>query len=334
MTGYIPSWITDNIAVGSAPMSYADLDDIREVGIDAIVNLCAEFSDLHELETDHGFEVCYLPVWDEEAPEMDKLEKALEWLDEAVYLGKKVLVHCRHGIGRTGTFVISYMIRRGLEIKAASKKLKKSRANPSNYGQWKLLKAYKKQSGRLTIRQPSLEVKNRVDLNPFFKEYEALITSIDNQAGKLREKKEKKCGKGLDPCCMTTFKMHLVEVVYLSTRINRQFSSTERQEMISRTADLKKKRVITCPMSQDSGCRIFKIRPARCRIYGIRGMDNETSEISKMLFELSQAVFLSFSGSFLTSEEFTFSMADTILGKYVETYFSYMAKNQDRLSPT
>jgi len=331
MTGYAPSWVTENIAVGPAPMSFADLDDIKKMEIDAIVNLCAEFSDLHDLEAGHGFEVCYLPVWDEEIPEMEKLEKALEWLDEVIYLGKKVLVHCRHGVGRTGTFVISYMIRRGLEIKEASRKLKRSRANPSNYGQWKHLKAYKKQSGRLTIRQPSLEVNNRVDLNPFFEEYEALIRSIDNQAENLRKEEKKECGTGLDPCCKTSFEMHLVEVVYLSTRINRQFTSTDRQEMINRTAALKKSSPLICPMGQKSGCRIFTMRPARCRIDGIREMDTEKTEINRMLFELSQAVFLAFSGSFLASEAFTFSMSDTILGKYVEKYFSYMAKNQKML---
>ncbi|MGQ9500375.1 MAG: protein-tyrosine phosphatase family protein [Dissulfurimicrobium sp.] len=50
------------------------------------------------------------------------MERALAWLDEAIYLGKKVLVHCRHGIGRTGTFVTAYLIRRGLGLKLAAKK--------------------------------------------------------------------------------------------------------------------------------------------------------------------------------------------------------------------
>ena len=92
MSQYPITWITDGLAVGYAPMSYAELDSIKARGVDAIVNLCAEFSDLHTIEESSGFEVCYLPIWDEETPDLEDMEKALAWLDEALYLGKKVLV--------------------------------------------------------------------------------------------------------------------------------------------------------------------------------------------------------------------------------------------------
>lgn len=69
---YNVSWVTELLCVGSAPMSYDDLDDIQAHGIRAIVNLCAEFSDLHELEENAGLEVYYLPIHDECAPDMVK----------------------------------------------------------------------------------------------------------------------------------------------------------------------------------------------------------------------------------------------------------------------
>jgi hypothetical protein len=61
---YQMTWITSDLAVGYAPMSYAELDSIRSQGINAIVNLCAEFCDLHEIEEASGFEVYYLPILD------------------------------------------------------------------------------------------------------------------------------------------------------------------------------------------------------------------------------------------------------------------------------
>ena len=54
---YELTWITDHLATGHAPMSYDELDSIREQGIGAIVNLCGEFCDLHEIEESSGFDV-------------------------------------------------------------------------------------------------------------------------------------------------------------------------------------------------------------------------------------------------------------------------------------
>ncbi len=117
-------WVTPNLATGPAPMSYEHLDSLKLQGIDAIMNLCAEYCDLHNIEAEKGFEVYYLPIEDEEAPQLQALENALAWMDEAIYLGKKVYLHCRHGIGRTGTILSAYLLRRGLGSKLVKKKSK------------------------------------------------------------------------------------------------------------------------------------------------------------------------------------------------------------------
>jgi len=141
---YEVTWITEQLAAGHAPLSYDDLETIKARGIDAIVNLCGEFCDLHEIQEDSGFEVYYLPIADECAPDMGEMEKALAWLEQKLAQGHKALVHCRFGVGRTGTFVSAFLMRTGIDLKAAGKILKKTRANPSNYCQWKLLRQYGK----------------------------------------------------------------------------------------------------------------------------------------------------------------------------------------------
>jgi len=144
LTNYKLTWVTPELSVGHAPLSYADLDAIREEGVAAIVNLCGEYCDLHEIEQDSGFEVYYLPIQDECAPDIKEMENAIDWVDQRILQGKKVLVHCRFGVGRTGTFVTAYLLQKGLDMKAASKLLKKTRANPTNSCQWKLLRSYQK----------------------------------------------------------------------------------------------------------------------------------------------------------------------------------------------
>jgi protein-tyrosine phosphatase len=90
---YALTWVTEHIAVGSMPISCEQYVWLKEQGVDALMNLCGEFCGLDTIQQGLGFEVYHLPIPDEEAPDHEDLETALGWLDEAVYLGKKVLIH-------------------------------------------------------------------------------------------------------------------------------------------------------------------------------------------------------------------------------------------------
>lgn len=322
---YQLTWITQSLAVGHAPMSYDQVDTIRENGIHAIVNLCAEFSDLHEIEKTAGFDVFHLPIWDEDVPEMDQMEEALAWMDEAIYLGKKVLVHCRHGIGRTGTFVTAYLIRKGLGLKAAPKKLKRSQANPSTYSQWKLVKKYNKKSGMLKIREPCLEMKNKVDLGLFFSDYEALVDRIDKEIAGYVAKDRTSCGTDAHPCCELTFKIFFIEVLYIHTRMGWQMKSDQRPAAVQRAMTAVQTKDPICPFNCGDGCQIFDFRPVRCRTFTIDESHQDHVQIANQLQELSRTVFLALSGKFLENGQFFFSMAETVSGKFVQAYFNFMA---------
>ena len=149
---YELKWINDNLAVGHAPMMDIDLDVLREQGIDAIVNLCGEFCDLHQIQVESGFDVYYFPIADECAPDMTAMELAFKWLDQTIADGRKALVHCRFGVGRTGTFVTAYLMKSGLDMKTAAKALKHTRATPTQHCQWKMLRSYKQKLKRLSYR--------------------------------------------------------------------------------------------------------------------------------------------------------------------------------------
>lgn len=348
MTTYQLTWITPYLAVGSAPMSFADLDAIKAQGVNAIVNLCGEFCDLHEIEEKSGFEVYFFPIPDENAPDMAAMEQALAWLDEAVYLGKKVLIHCRHGIGRTGTFVTAYLLRRGLGLKVAGKRLAHSRATPANYAQWRLLKQYGRKSGTLTVREPSLENRQVVDLGDFFAEYQGLVGEVEEQCAVFLagQGDNARCGREHDRCCRRYLALSMAEAVYLAHQLNRSLASNVRQECVERAvAALQRIGQLVrngegqnegieqvyvaagflCPLNVAGRCLLYEFRPLACRTFGVPAAHYDAPLVADILANVSRAIFFALSGLFLGEEELTFAMVDVVSGRFAQVYFHYLA---------
>ncbi len=349
---YQLTWITSQLAAGYAPMSYEDLDTIRGEGIDAIVNLCGEFTDLHEIEEKAGFEVYYLPTPDEHAPEMAAMERALAWLDEAIYLGKKILVHCRHGHGRTGTFVSAYLLRRGLGLKKAEKILKNTRANPTNYGQWKLLRKYNKKMGVLTLQEPQAEVSaGETDLSPFLQEYEAVLAELETTlAG---QESFSGCGLDSDECCSRYFELQLAESVWIHNGFNRLLSQDDRQLVIERAVEcsavIKTVRTLhryhpglagedfartygaarnPCPLYVAGNCMLYEKRPFSCRWHGSTLSAEQLENYTEMLVNISRNMYLALTGDFPPEGVLLFTMAETVSGRFVQVCFDTMLNNK------
>lgn len=340
-------WVTHHLATGPAPMSYDHLDALKEAGIDAIMNLCAEYCDLHDIESKHGFEVYYLPIKDEETPQLQALEEALAWLDEAIYLGKKIYVHCRHGIGRTGTVISAYLLRRGLGSKVVKQKIKKLRSQPANFDQWWLVRKIGKKEGRLTIREPSLEWKSLVDLSPFFADHEALLAEVD--ASLASRGIASLCGDGHAACCTNCVEVSLIEAAHLTHYLNRRLHSAsrltaiERCGEVSRTCRALRKRSadqskdyarlyaeqnILCPLSRDGQCMIFPSRPLACRFFDLPDTQDDTAfmdQCRRRSEEVSQGLFLALAGSFVSRKHISFPLVDVVSGRFVQSFFHLLS---------
>ncbi|WP_321402965.1 dual specificity protein phosphatase family protein [Maridesulfovibrio sp.] len=342
---YKLTWITDQLAVGCAPMSHAQLDSLLAQGIDGIVNLCGEFCDLHEIEQEAGFEVYYLPVEDEEAPGLVELEKGLAWLDEAIYLGKKVLVHCRHGIGRTGTFLNAYLLRRGLGHKLAGKKMKDLRSKPANFSQWWTIRKYGRKSGKLTARTPTVEFNRKVDLSPFFNDYLQLAGEVEQLAAKSEGLQQ--CGLDHKRCCRTPLSITLAEALHLSHCVNLELTHEARLEVIEKamsTARIERRAMrelaadneagfclsgvdSTCPLLEAGKCRLFDFRPLQCRAFGLDSSENGRlwrETLSPGLDSISSQIWFACTGVMQGGSLPHFSLPDVVSGKFIEVLFKIM----------
>ena len=68
------------------------------------------------------------PIPDRQVPDSEsKLAKTLEKLDKELASGANVVLHCRQGIGRSGLVAACLFITKGLETKAAVKRLSAAR---------------------------------------------------------------------------------------------------------------------------------------------------------------------------------------------------------------
>lgn len=329
---YALTWVTKHLAVGCAPMSHEQLASIREQGVDVILNLCAEFCDLHELEAAAGFEVRYLPVPDEEAPDLAELERALEWLDEAVYLGKKALIHCRHGIGRTGTVLNAYLLRRGLGHRMAARILKPLRAKPANFDQWWSIRKYGRKNGRLTIREPALEFSRPVDLAPFFGDLAALARMADAEADK---EGAPRCGREHTRCCRAGAGIAFVEAAALGHAMNTTLTSEARLLAVERAASalgrLSEGEDVPCPLLEEGECLLYADRPLRCRTFGLADRETLTREVVEPgLGRLSREVFFAFASILPDADPPGFTLAEAVSGKYAQVFFHFLMRQEQR----
>lgn len=334
MSDYLITWITSNLAVGYAPMSYAELESIKQQGIGAIVNLCGEYCDLHEIEESVGFEVFFLPIPDETAFGMVEMESALEWLDEAIYLGKKVLVHCRHGIGRTGTFVTAYLLRRGFSLKQAGKMLKETRANPTNFSQWWLLRKYGKKEGQLKVQEPTPNNRQHKELGPFFGRYEKILEEIDHLEASVEA-----CSIS-SVTCAEDVNVETIEALYLHEKANITLTSAQRIILIERisahsTEDNespvassgnaeKAAKDSFCILSTHADGLLYRFRPVNCRVRQSTVSAEVRERINNEIAQLSREVFSSIFDQ-RVEEPPRVSIKEVISGKFIETYFQYIA---------
>jgi atypical dual specificity phosphatase len=120
------SWLIENKLAGSGiPTSSDELDWILKQGVTSIVTM-TENALPKEWVSDIGY--LHVPTPDLTAPDMDRIDTAVDFIHKKISDDEAVMVHCAAGMGRAGTILACYFVKyQKYSAKDAIKKIRKER---------------------------------------------------------------------------------------------------------------------------------------------------------------------------------------------------------------
>ncbi len=112
------SWITDQLAVSGTvqPLHYPLLANI---GIKSVVDLREEDKGDPQAMARQGMRFLHLPTRDHTSPTQSQLKEGSRWVVAEMRAGRKTLVHCKEGLGRSIAVICCAFIIRGHRLREA-----------------------------------------------------------------------------------------------------------------------------------------------------------------------------------------------------------------------
>jgi protein-tyrosine phosphatase len=107
------SWITETLAIGGSFPPNETQSLAREHGVAAVVDLRGEARDDVQLLAKHAIEFLHLPTIDFAPISPPRLHHGIGFVTHQLSRGRRVLVHCAHGIGRSALLGLCVLVERG-----------------------------------------------------------------------------------------------------------------------------------------------------------------------------------------------------------------------------
>ena len=120
------SWLISKKLAGSGmPTSSAELDWVVKQGVKSIITMTE--NPLPESWV-QNVKYLHMPTEDLSAPDMEKIDHAIDFIHERTKNNEPTMAHCAAGVGRTGTILACYLIKyQNFSVKDAIDKIRKER---------------------------------------------------------------------------------------------------------------------------------------------------------------------------------------------------------------
>ncbi len=103
------SWLIEEKLAGSGmPTTFDELDWVLKQGVKSIVTMTENALPDSWIE---DVKYLHIPTPDLTAPDMDKIDTAVDFIYERINNKEAVMVHCAAGMGRAGTVLACYLVK-------------------------------------------------------------------------------------------------------------------------------------------------------------------------------------------------------------------------------
>ncbi len=136
------SWVTNHLAVGGR-IRLEDIHALNLVGVTDVIDTRSEYQDDAQALAHEQIDFLYLPTPDTYPLTITQLMQGAQWANERIKQGRRVLIHCEHGVGRSVLLTCAVLVYSGMHAGDALELVKQKRWQASpNHRQLARLKEF------------------------------------------------------------------------------------------------------------------------------------------------------------------------------------------------